>query len=584
MTSVQLRARRGDIRAELQSIVNKLTRQVMADWHDGWSDQAETTGDWFLALQDPLQEVLTVGVGKKKHLAHCHEVLMILVQSWNDLKEVNSRIDVTTMLAESCDDLSFNIDVPWSETSMKITTMRYGSQPKDLFAYIWNALLRTHASLSDTDEKLLLQCIKDAYDNNGDDTTFDGPLCDPWDHTDDDPPDDPGAPDGTALARIMKENELEWKGTEENNEAATKKKDAISADEKALLDAGWTSEGYEKYIVPLGNSSPWKERDPDADNLAWIDTYDEPMDSSEFLWVEYGQSFEHLDLETNELYVPMFDIEKMNKYKKLTKDTSALIGKILFNNRRLVYLDIANLNRVDEDIAHAFFQHWHGKNCRLQCLNMDDTGLGGRGFNHFIQRLLHNNTELVELKLTNTKLTNENAGELASVLSSGPSTLLHLSLMNNQLSDEGAKLISEAVCNMPNLETIDLMGNNITKYNSISKMLQSPKLRKINLRFCFGSGHWGKVSPAESSKLMIEFEKSFQRETNQYRTYMVLVPNGIRPGMQFPVVIEGRKVTLTCPDGAQAGMKLRIRVQTKQPATKQPAWKFTGCQQLLERK
>ena len=188
------------------------------------------------------------------------------------------------------------------------------------------------------------------------------------------------------------------------------------------------------------------------------------------------------------------------------------------------------------------------------------------------------------MKLTNTKLTNENAGELASVLSSGPSTLLHLSLMNNQLSDEGAKLISEAVCNMPNLETIDLMGNNITKYNSISKMLQSPKLRKINLRFCFGSGHWGKVSPAESSKLMIEFEKSFQRETNQYRTYMVLVPNGIRPGMQFPVVIEGRKVTLTCPDGAQAGMKLRIRVQTKQPATKQPAWKFTGCQQLLERK
>ena len=198
MTSVQLRAQRGGIREELQSIVNKLTWQVMADWHDGWYDQGRTTGEWFLALKDPLQEVLTVGVGKKKHLEHCHEVLMILVQSWNDLKEVNSRIDVSTMLAESCDGLSFNVDVPWSETSMKITTMRYGSQPKDLFAYIWNALLRTHASLSDTDENLLLQCIKDAHANNGDDTTFDGPLCDSWDHSDDDPPDDPGAPDGTA--------------------------------------------------------------------------------------------------------------------------------------------------------------------------------------------------------------------------------------------------------------------------------------------------------------------------------------------------------------------------------------------------
>ena len=208
---VQLRAHRGDIREELQSIVNKLTRQVMADWHDGWYDQGRTAGEWFLALKDPLQEVLTVGVGKKKHLEHCHEVLMILVQSWNDIKEVNSRIDVSTMLNESCDGLSFNIDVPWSETSMKITTMRYGSQPKDLFAYIWNALLRTHASLNDTNEGLLLQCIKDAHENNGDDTTFDGPLCDSWDHTDDDPPDDPGAPDGTALARIMKEKEPEWK-------------------------------------------------------------------------------------------------------------------------------------------------------------------------------------------------------------------------------------------------------------------------------------------------------------------------------------------------------------------------------------
>ncbi len=77
------------------------------------------------------------------------------------------------------------------------------------------------------------------------------------------------------------------------------------------------------------------------------------------------------------------------------------------------------------------------------------------------------------------------------------------------------------------------------------------------------------------SKLLKEFEESLQ-----YRAYIVLVPNGIRPGMQFPVVIEGRKMTLTCPDGAQAGMKLRIRVQKKQPA-----WKFTGFyKDLIERK
>ena len=102
-------------------------------------------------------------------------------------------------------------------------------------------------------------------------------------------------------------------------------------------------------------------------------------------------------------------------------------------------------------------------------------------------------------------------------------------------------------------------------------MLQSPKLRKINLRFCFGM--------TANSRTVSKHLKAFE-ESLQYRAYMVLVPNGIRPGMQFPVVIKGRKVTLTCPDGAQAGMKLRIRFPKKQPA-----WKFTGLyKDVIERK
>ena len=504
----------------LEHFVNKLSRQVEEDWHDGYEDQSVTKMEWFMQIQQPLQAVLNVGVKKKAALRQCNAVLNTIAGSFNDLCEVPCRCDTKSELWEM--DKSFDLTLPWggelTATSAHVV---------DAWSYVWVALLRVHSSLEDVDHDLLLECIHDASDNmeGAEIMEFPGTLykesASDYDTTFGNE-EDKNAPGGEKLAQIVKEKApqcvwVEGKRVELRKRSPQPPPPPISADEKVLLDAGWSRQEYKEHIVPLGNTSPWKERDPDTDHLAFCDVYDEPMDSSKFLWVEYGGDFEYLDDEGNQYYVPMFDIEKLHRYKKLTKNTSALIGKILFNNRMLQYLDINNLDRVGEDIAHALFQHWHGKNCQLECLNMDSTGLGGERFHQFIQRLLHHNTKLVELKLTNTKLTNENAGELARVLSSGPSTLRHLSFMNNGLSDKGAKLISEAIYNMPNLETVDLMGNNITKYESISKMLQSPKLRKINLRFCFGTGHCGKVSPAESSKLMGEFMKSLQRYSNQWK-------------------------------------------------------------------
>lgn len=45
---------------------------------------------------------------------------------------------------------------------------------------------------------------------------------------------------------------------------------------------------------------------------------------------------------------------------------------------------------------------------------------------------------------------------------------------------------------------------------------------------------------------------------SQTPTYMVTVPPGIRPGMQFAVDIEGQRMMVTCPANVQAGMNLRI--------------------------
>ena len=211
MTLDELDTHRSDIQQGLQSILDKLELQVVNDWHDGYDKQAETAGEWFLALQGPVQEVLDVGVGRKKHLKHCNDVLLTLVDSWDYLLDIGCRIKPYDMLSGYCDHLSFDINLPWSDIPMNVSTVTYGSSPHDLFAYIWNALLRTHASLRGTDERLLLQCIKDAHDNDGVDFKFNGPLCDPWEHPEENPPDNPFAPDGSALASIIKEKELEWK-------------------------------------------------------------------------------------------------------------------------------------------------------------------------------------------------------------------------------------------------------------------------------------------------------------------------------------------------------------------------------------
>eukprot|EP00581_Thalassiosira_minuscula_P017736 CAMPEP_0183721764 /NCGR_PEP_ID=MMETSP0737-20130205/13926_1 /TAXON_ID=385413 /ORGANISM="Thalassiosira miniscula, Strain CCMP1093" /LENGTH=862 /DNA_ID=CAMNT_0025951817 /DNA_START=72 /DNA_END=2660 /DNA_ORIENTATION=- len=47
-------------------------------------------------------------------------------------------------------------------------------------------------------------------------------------------------------------------------------------------------------------------------------------------------------------------------------------------------------------------------------------------------------------------------------------------------------------------------------------------------------------------------------QSSTAQTYMVTVPPGISPGMQFAVDVEGQRMMVTCPENVQAGMNLRI--------------------------
>lgn len=61
-----------------------------------------------------------------------------------------------------------------------------------------------------------------------------------------------------------------------------------------------------------------------------------------------------------------------------------------------------------------------------------------------------------------------------------------------------------------------------------------------------------------------------QPPPTQPTTYMVTVPPGISPGMQFAVEVEGQRMMVTCPDNIQAGMNLRILPPQRTPTQSAP--------------
>ena len=129
------------IKRALKTIVKKLAKQVDDDWHDGYEEQAETKGEWFEAIQEPLQAVLDIGVGKKTALLQCNEVLKIVSDSFYDLLACPCRCDTKDELCEM--DKQFELELPWGETATYDASSSY---PYDAWSYVWVAAACTFQS------------------------------------------------------------------------------------------------------------------------------------------------------------------------------------------------------------------------------------------------------------------------------------------------------------------------------------------------------------------------------------------------------------------------------------------------------
>jgi len=72
-------------------------------------------------------------------------------------------------------------------------------------------------------------------------------------------------------------------------------------------------------------------------------------------------------------------------------------------------------------------------------------------------------------------------------------------------------------------------------------------------------------------------------EQQQPTTYMVTVPPGISPGIQFAVEVEGQRMMVTCPDNVQSGMNLRILPPQRPPTQSSPPNLPSGIGTSLDR-
>lgn len=203
------------IRWQLQQYVDKLTDQVRENYEDGYEEQWETKLEWYDALASPLQHVLDIGVGQQSSLKECNDILMMVADSFDAITSLGSRMDTREELSES--GAQFDLRLPWDpDSTLAVIT---GMEVENVWMWVWIAVLRTHANIArEEDRGVLLQCIKDAdshivKDDGSGYITLKGPLSDYLVLSDDSEEQEeyPGAPDGAALTKLVKEKESEWK-------------------------------------------------------------------------------------------------------------------------------------------------------------------------------------------------------------------------------------------------------------------------------------------------------------------------------------------------------------------------------------
>jgi Ran GTPase-activating protein (RanGAP) involved in mRNA processing and transport len=215
------------------------------------------------------------------------------------------------------------------------------------------------------------------------------------------------------------------------------------------------------------------------------------------------ESLKELFLESNnlcdeggiKLFKTLKEFSKLQQlsiaYNSLTGNTASSIGEYLFGNESLISLNLSN-NDFSENFVEISYSL--SENSQLKELNLDSSKLSNEGLEKLCSKLKENQT-LNRLYLNSNEITDENIINIVDLISNS-STITHLFLSNNYITNEGAKLLAQEIINHKSLIHLKLNSNYISDEGGdlmLFAIYNNSSIRKFNIENNFTSWRENKI-------------------------------------------------------------------------------------------
>jgi hypothetical protein len=140
------------LKSSLLQYVRRVAEMVNANWHDGYEEQGEELEKYTQSLTVPLQAVYNLAVAHGVGYARCHEVMLLIADSWENMNAIPMRGGIK-------DSTPVDIKLLTTEnTSLEFTSMQ------EILEQMWMRVALGAARSLKVDDELLKKIIKDAKD------------------------------------------------------------------------------------------------------------------------------------------------------------------------------------------------------------------------------------------------------------------------------------------------------------------------------------------------------------------------------------------------------------------------------------
>lgn len=178
-------------------------------------------------------------------------------------------------------------------------------------------------------------------------------------------------------------------------------------------------------------------------------------------------------------------------FNNLTGNSVSSIAEYLINNENLVILNLSN-NDFSENFGEI--SDSLSENSQLKELNLDSSKLTNESIEKLCLKLKENQS-LSRLYLNSNEVTDENVINIVDLVSNSIN-ITHLFLSNNYITNEGAKLIAQEIINHKSLVHLKLNSNYISDEGGdllLFAIYNNSSIRKFNIENNFTSWRENKI-------------------------------------------------------------------------------------------